>query len=397
MAFTVEATRCAPEAEPNGSPATAGLVACFSEGGIVPAADADFFSLGDASPQARVFAIVDGAAAGSADFDLRVTGAADTLEYDDFNNDTAFGSSAPNVAGTPLPGGPAWLRVSHYSPAAQSSPYRLCATVRPPAAQARPETEPDDTLATACTGTDGYFSGALGATTDIDLFAFDAAAGELIQIGLDLDPLRNATPWNGSLSLLDAGGASLLVINDASGTSSTQSGGGSLTATTPFSPGEALLYRVRIGGAFFAKVAWSSGTPGDYLLSIARHPASAPADGDGDGVADAIDCAAADPEAWFLPGGATDLRFSAGSASMLQWTAPLEPGGRSLRYDFLRSGRADDWSGGTCLASGLTVTTTADPAIPTTAFYYLVRTRNACGANLGVRSDGAPRSAPACP
>jgi hypothetical protein len=395
LGFTIEATRCAPETEPNGTPATAGLLACFTEGGIVPAADADFFSLGIPAPQARVFAIVDGSAAGSADFDLRVTTASDTLEYDDFNNDTPFGSSAPNVAGTPLAGGPAWLRVSHYSPAAQSSPYRVCATVRPPAAQAQPETEPDDTPASATTGEDGYFSGALSAATDVDLFAFEASAGELIQIGLDLDPLRNATPWNGALSLLDAGGASLVVVNDVSSTASVQPGAGSLTAATPFSPGEALLYRVRTGGTFYARVAWSSGTPGDYLLSIARHPASVPSDGDGDGVFDPIDCAPADSDAWSLPGEATGVRWT--GESTLTWQAPADAGGRSLRYDVLRSVRADDWSAALCLASGLTVNTGTDPALPAVSFYYLVRARNACGGNLGLRSDGTPRVAAACP
>ena len=395
--FLLEGTRCHPESEPNGTPETGGPVPCLSEGSIAPAGDADFYALGSPAPSSRAFAIVDGAAAGGGDFDLRVTTATDTLEYDDFNNDAPFGSSAPNVAGTPLPGGPAFLRVSHYSAAAQSSPYRLCAVVRPPASQAQPETEPNDALATATTGPDGWFAGTLGAAGDIDLFAFEAAPGELLHLGLDLDPLRNATAWNGSLALLDANGAGLLVVNDTSSTASTLSGAGSLTATTPFAPGEALLYRVRTGGTYFARVAGSSGTPGDYLLSIARHPASGPVDGDGDGVADASDCAVTDPEAWTVPGEATGLRFAPGSSTALEWTQPADPGGTMVRYDLLRSARPDDWSGGLCLAVGATATLAADSAQPTGLFFYLVRARNACGGNLGARSDGTLRVAPACP
>jgi hypothetical protein len=395
--FTLEAIRCHQETEPNGTPAGAGPIACFTEGSILPAGDADFYTLGSPAPASRVFAIVDGAAAGSGDFDLRVTTTTDTLEYDDFNNDGPFGSSAPNVAGTPLAGGPAFLRVSHFSAAAQSSPYRLCAVVRPPASQAQQESEPNDALATATTGPSGWFAGTLGASGDIDLFAFDAAPGDLVQLGLDLDPLRNGTPWNGSLALLDAHGAGLLAVNDSSSSASTLSGAGSLAATTPFSPGEALLYRVRTGGAFFARVAWSSGPPGDYLLSIAVHAPSGPADGDEDGVDDVSDCAPSDPDAWTVPGEATGLRFAAGSNTAMEWSAPADPGGRNVRYDLLRSARPDDWSASVCLASGASATSAADAALPAGLFSYLVRARNACGGNLGARSDGTPRTAPLCP
>ena len=395
--FSLEATRCQPESEPNGSPAGAGPFACSTEGSIVPAGDADFYALGSPAPASRVFAIVDGAAAGSGDFDLRVTTVTDTLEYDDFNNDGPFGSSAPNVAGTPLPGGAAFLRVSHYSAAAQSSPYRLCAVVRPPASQARPEAEPNDAPAAATRGLDGWFAGALATAGDIDLFAFDAAPGDLLQLGLDLDPLRNATAWNGSLALLDASGSSLVVVNDSSSSASTLSGAGSLAATTPYSPGEALLYRVRTPGTYLARVAWSSGTPGDYLLSIAVHSPSGTADGDGDGVADASDCAPSDPDAWAVPGEATGLRFTPGSSTTLEWTAPADPGGRNVRYDLLRSARPDDWSASVCLASNTTATSAADAVLPAGLFSYLVRARDACGGNLGARSDGTPRTAPVCP
>jgi hypothetical protein len=396
-AFTLEATRCLPETEPDNTPATAAAIGCLSEGSIAPAGDVDFFALGSPQALSRVFAIVDGAAAASSDFDLRVTTATDTLEYDDFNDDLAFGSDAPNVAGTPLPGGAAYLRVSHYSPLAQAAPYRLCAVVEPPAAQAVAEIEPDDVLATAVHGASGWFSGALASPADVDLFAFTAAAGDLAQFGLDLDPLRNATPFNGSLALLDAAGSTLLVVNDASSASSTQSGAGSLAATAPYSPGEALLYRIRSAGTYYAKVGFTSGTPGDYLLAVALHPGG-PIDADGDGVADAADCAPADPTIWAVPGEATGLRFpQANDAALLSWSPPDGPGGSTVRYDLLRSTAAGDFLAADCLVSGTTATSASDPAIPGRALFYLVRAKNACGGTLGTDSDGKLRAGASCP
>jgi hypothetical protein len=394
--FTIEANRCALESEPNGAPATAGILACLTEGSIAPAGDADFFALGTPAALSRVFAVVDGVAAASADFDLRVTTGTDTLEYDDFNNDAPFGSNAPNVSGTLLTGSAAYLRVSHYSPVSQSSPYRLCATVQPPASQAVAEVEPNDTLASATGGPGGYFAGLLGSAGDVDLFAFPAVPGELVQIGLDLDPLRDGTAFNGSLALLDGGGANLLVVNDASSAASTLTGAGSLAAAHPFSPGEALLYRIRTAGTHYARVALSSGIPGDYLLSIARHASASP-DGDGDGTADAVDCAPADPAAWRSPGEATGLQFAPGSNALLEWSPPAAPGSQQIRFDLLRSSRADDWPSALCLAADTAGTSANDAAIPVTAFFYLVRSENACGGNLGTRSDGTPRAAASCP
>ncbi|HKQ96524.1 MAG TPA: hypothetical protein VJV75_01485, partial [Candidatus Polarisedimenticolia bacterium] len=395
--FTIEANRCVWEGEPDDAPATAAPLVCFTEGGIRPAADADFFALGSPESGSRVFAIADGAAANSGDLDLRVTTAADTLECDDFNNDAPFGATCPNVAGTPLNGAPAFLRLSHYSASAQSEPYRLCAAVQPPAARAIVEVEPDDTPASATAAAAGWFAGALSGAADVDLFGFDAAAGDLVMIGLDLDPLRNNTPWNGWLAILDPAGATLLVVNDPSSASSTLSGAGSLAATSPSSPGETLLYRVRSAGIYYAKVGWSSGIPGDYLLSIARN-GHVGGDGDGDGHADSGDCAPADPAAWAVPGEATGLVLQTGGpATLLTWSPPVASGGSSIRYDLLRSTRADDFSAATCLLSNATVTSTTDPELPASAFFYLVRAGNPCGGNLGRRSDGTPRSAPTCP
>lgn len=518
-AFSIEVSRCTTEAEPNNTPASSGPLVCGLEGSIAPTGDADFFSLGAPAAGSRVFAVVDAAAANNTDLDLRVTTAADTLEYDDANNDFLFGSLSANVAGTPLTGAAAFLDVAHFSVNQQAEPYRLYAFIEPPTG-ALAEIEPNDSTASAMTGAALYFSGVLSSTSDVDHYAFTATAGDLIQLGLDLDPTRNNTPMNGALALLDASGATLVAVNDSGGVSNTTTGAGSLVAKTPNSPAEGLVWRARISGIHYARVSYASGTVGDYLLAVGLNCRIGPAsdlrvtvtdapdpvtpgaqvtysvtvsnlgavaatgvslrddlppgsgfvsatpsqgtcsgsgplqctlgtlaggaaatiaivvsapgapgtmvnkasvtattidpnpandaaqvsttigapDADGDGVPDASDCAAGDPAVWAIPGEATSVRFpTPGDTATLQWTAPAAPGGTLLRYDLLRSASKSDFSAAACVASGLTATTAADATAPASALYYLVRSRNACGGNLGAGSNGVPRSGAACP
>ncbi len=284
--FTIEANRCISETEPNNTPATANMLSFGGEGSL-PAGDVDFFSLGTPASGSRVFALIDGVASNSTDFDLRVTTTTDTLEYDDANADVAFGSLSATIGGTPLTGVPSFLRVSHFSGTA-AEPYRIYSVVQPPGANSLPgciggpttsataETEPNNTTATANSAGNKYFSGSLAGpapSTDVDIFSFTANAGDLIFLSLDGDPCRDATPINGQLALLDSGGATLISVNDGGSTSSTTSGAGSLTATTPNSPAEGLVWRATTTGTYYARVSigTSSATAigaGDYLLSI---------------------------------------------------------------------------------------------------------------------------------
>jgi len=276
--FTIEVTRCTSESGPNDTPATATALRFGIEGSINPVSDADFYSLGAPVSGSRLFALVDGVSGNSTDFDLRVTTTTDTLEYDDANAAAAFGFASPSIAGTSLTGTAAFLRINQFA-GTQAEPYRVYAIVQPPMASATLESEPNDTIAAADSGANNYFTGSLAGpapSIDSDFFSFFASAGDLIFLSLDADPLRDNTPINAALALLGTGGAELISVNDGSTASSTTSGAGSLTSINPFSPSEALVFRVAATGTYYARVtigtsSTTSTGAGDYLLSISRN------------------------------------------------------------------------------------------------------------------------------
>jgi hypothetical protein len=279
--FTVEVVRCRRESEPNDSPGQASVLTCGVTGAITGPDDTDYFALGVPAAQSRAFVFLDGGAATVTEFDLRLVTATDTLEYDKEDNDEMFGSSSPNLAGTPLPGKETFVQVT----GTRAEPYRLYVTVQPPLSSATPETEPNNTIGQANSADNNYFYGSLAGpapSTDVDLYSFSAEAGDLIFLSLDGDPLRDNTPIDGQLDLLDAEGNVLVTVNDHPTSpcfatlSRTNTDPGNLNATTPFSPGEGLVYRTPVDATYFAQVSIGSlctqaRGAGDYLLSISRN------------------------------------------------------------------------------------------------------------------------------
>lgn len=289
--FEVEVTECFPEAEPNDTPALANTPSCPTTARIWDAgtgADVDFYALGTNPAGSRVFAMLEAQASSTngstaTDFDLRVTTAADTLEVDTTDLDSLFGFSTGAVAGTPLPAGvPTFLRVNYSSITTPREPYRVYSVVQTGTAVA--ELEPNDTPVAANGAGGNYFSGDVSATTDVDVFAFEARAGELVYLALDSQPGRSGTTATGNhtLQLLDSaitiptdGGApsapALVAVNDANTTVNNTVVTGSLTSTSPALPSESLIYRVRATGTYFARVGRTSATgTGGYLLSISK-------------------------------------------------------------------------------------------------------------------------------
>ncbi|HKQ62632.1 MAG TPA: S8 family serine peptidase [Candidatus Polarisedimenticolaceae bacterium] len=120
-------------------------------------------------------------------------------------------------------------------------------------------------------------------------------------------------------------------------------------------------------------------------------------DTDADGANNLTDCDPLDGTAQAVPGPARAVTLDGHGSTLVTWSAPVAPGGSGVRYDLLRSTRADDFGAATCVAKDLASTSASDSALPIEAFYYLVRAKNGCGSNLGTRSDGTPRTAPSCP
>ena len=85
-----------------------------------------------------------------------------------------------------------------------------------------------------------------------------------------------------------------------------------------------------------------------------------------------------------------------GTETLLEWSAPAEAGAGVLRYDLLRSEKADDFSSAICLRSFQASPGALDDAVPEILFSYLVRIKNACADALGSDSAGSPRTGVAC-
>ena len=278
--FVIEVTRCTYESEPNDTPATATPLAssCPIEAQINPAADADFFGIGAPAGGSRIFSMIDDIAANIGDTEMRVTTAADTLEYDDDDGDTSYGASGFEslTSGTRSTGAPLFLRVNRFNALSVIDPYRLYSVTQTGAPV--PETEPNNTAATANSAAANYFLGGLAGpvpSTDADLYGFTATAGDLITVGLDGDPDFTNTPVDARIELLDGVGTVVAAANGSAAVSSVRAiAPGTLISTAPFGNGEALVYRTPVAGTFYVRVTPASATAtgvGDYLVSISKN------------------------------------------------------------------------------------------------------------------------------
>jgi hypothetical protein len=119
-------------------------------------------------------------------------------------------------------------------------------------------------------------------------------------------------------------------------------------------------------------------------------------DADGDGVPDAQDCQPTNNQLWRIPTEATNLRLSGAATTNLTWNAPIDPGGLvTPHYDVLRSATANGFASATCISAGNTATNYGDSTASGTSF-YLVRSIQNCGGNLGTDSGGTPITGTDC-
>jgi subtilisin family serine protease len=120
-------------------------------------------------------------------------------------------------------------------------------------------------------------------------------------------------------------------------------------------------------------------------------------DADADAVINLDDCSPVKSDLWAPPSPALDLVVDPENGGTFNWAYPEAPGAWSAEFDLLRSSSPDDFTAATCVASNLRVTTTSDPSPVAGIAYYLVRSTNGCGENMGLSGAGQPRSGAECP
>jgi hypothetical protein len=113
------------------------------------------------------------------------------------------------------------------------------------------------------------------------------------------------------------------------------------------------------------------------------------------------DCRPDDASIWSAPSPVLSLTVSRVPGDNLGWQPPQVPGAAAVLYDVLTSTAANDWGifAAVCVESNGTDLAASEPSVPLPgqAYYYLVRVENACGTNLGARSDETPRVGRNCP
>lgn len=258
----------AGEVEPNATSGTASALTIAGDGTatvratIAPDADLDFFSFpGTAGEKVYLAVMTALSAAGTTDtvMTLYDTDGATLIEEDD--DDGSFSTTSSSIAGAILPStGTYYVRVKAFSATSMVRPYTLHLAKRSGAATA--ETEPNEGAPAQAIPASKFVSGALSADSDIDAFDVTLAAGDTLIASLDLDPERDATDWNGALTL-----------------SSSSFGGGTVIASSGATAGidsEALFMTVKDAGTYQLRViTGAAGQFGTYQLSVVVHAKAA--------------------------------------------------------------------------------------------------------------------------
>jgi subtilisin-like proprotein convertase family protein len=254
------------EIEPNETFSTATLISGKSakiRADVYPNADVDYFSFyANAGDKVYIATMTANTATGTSTnsiVDLISTDGTTIIETDD--DDGSLAATASSIAGaTVTTTGLQYIRVKNPSLTSQLRPYDLYLNVQSSSPTA--EVEPNDTLANATPiPASGFVGGTNNPTADLDLYSFNANAGDTVYLSLDLDPERDNTTWNAQLGLGVFNGF-ILTVNDA-GTS------------TPSS--EAFFMKIKTGGTFYAAVSAAAGVTGaaanTYNLSVVIIPA----------------------------------------------------------------------------------------------------------------------------
>ncbi|ANM30951.1 hypothetical protein ABI59_17260 [Acidobacteria bacterium Mor1] len=245
-------------------------------------------------------------------------------------------------------------------------------------------------------GDGGFFTGSLNNGSLYDPAA-DSWSG-ITTSGAPAGRIEHTLVWTGSVAIAWGGRNSQSGLNDEKadgGRYDPQSNSWSDTSTV-----DAPKNRFRHLAAWTgdSMLVWA----GDAIDTGGRYFAGNP-DLDGDGLADACDCAPADPGSTAAPGEVQRLRFGP-DRQTVSWYSAAGEAGEDVTYDLVR-GALGQWPVGsgideTCIAADAPGTSAVDGDLPAAAagFWYLARPRNACGlGSLGNDGSGTPRAGIACP
>jgi Ca2+-binding RTX toxin-like protein len=269
------------ESEANGDPGSADPLpgaGCFviGSGAISPEGDQDYWSF-SGTQGATVWAYIDTGGSQNPGADSRHAGmrlldpsGVGTIERDDTDATGNGGDSSIETGASPAIGGATLLaNGTHYLRPVESGnnevidPYRLFLAV---ATRTTATLEPNDTTAQATPITEcpDVRSGLISPGTDVDLYAVNVAAGEVLFIELDGDPDRDGDGANFVVDLLNSNGSDILLTAD----SSQETVPGTVETGNPAA--EAFSFNIATAGTYFVRVrGWDPGHTGAYRLMIA--------------------------------------------------------------------------------------------------------------------------------
>ena len=257
------------EAEPNNSAIEATPITTPLNGGqIVGPADEDWYAVsGNTGDRVYVWVNNGGSTNSTLDTEVRFYAADGTtlIEYDDDDGEGGdspisdlryiYSTSSAAISGAMFTSdGTHYLRVTAKSATGTVHRYRLHVGVQTADRAPLLECEPNNTIAAADRSGKNYFRGAVTAGTDLDFYAFEAAAGDRVFIAIDGDPERdsagNVSPgtdpnaFHAKMVIMDPAGDTLLTVADSN----------AVQTATPDYPAQAGFFVARTTGTHYVQV-----------------------------------------------------------------------------------------------------------------------------------------------
>ena len=251
------------ETEPNNTVATANVLpdgVTKVTGNIQPTVESDYFAF-TAQAGNRVYAATQTAFGSVSDtlglttdsiLTLLASDGTTVLETDD--QDGSFGTAASSIAGAMIPTTGTYYLQMRGGGGAEIAPYELYVRVvngfPTPEVEPNGSANPPNPIAPS-----GFMSGAVSTFSDVDTYSVSLLGGDTVYVGMDHNPERDATTFNGRFSFGPFDGY-MFPVNDGN-------------TTSPNS--EAGFFTVRDPGTYFIVVDAVFGT-GTYNLSVVVFP-----------------------------------------------------------------------------------------------------------------------------